>query len=99
MQLTIFFLKLEEYMLPCFSKKIFGMDCPGCGIQRSVSLILQGEFGAAFKMYPAIYTLLLLFGFLLLNNFFNIKAANKIIITLTSISVLLILTNYILKFL
>jgi hypothetical protein len=99
MQLATYILKLDEYMLPCFSKKILGVDCPGCGIQRSVALILQGEFGAAFKMYPAIYTLLLLFGFLILNNFFTIKGSNKIIITLTSITVLLILINYILKFL
>jgi hypothetical protein len=99
MLLLILFFKLEDYMLPCFSKKVFGVDCPGCGIQRSLALILNGEFVAAFKMYPAIYTLLLLFGFLLLNNFITIKGSNKIIISLTSITVLLILTNYILKFL
>lgn len=85
-------------MLPCFSKKIFGIDCPGCGIQRSVALIFQGEFVAAFQMYPAIYTLILLLGFLLVDNFYKIKFSNVVIITLTSTTVLLILTNYILKF-
>ncbi|WP_310733893.1 MULTISPECIES: DUF2752 domain-containing protein [Cellulophaga] len=85
-------------MLPCFSKKILGVDCPGCGIQRSVALILHGEFGAAFKMYPAIYTLLLLFGFLLYSSFYTVKYSNKITITLTTITVFLILINYILKF-
>ena len=99
MRLISLFLDAEKYMLPCFSKKIFGVDCPGCGIQRSVSLILHGEFVAAFKMYPAIYTLILLFGFLLLNNFYTIKFSNKIIITLTSITVFLILSNYLFKFL
>lgn len=96
--ITLIFFKIDEYMLPCFSKKIFGIDCPGCGIQRSVSLIFQGEFVAAFKMYPAIYSLLLLLGFLLIDNFYKIKFSNKIIITLTSTTVFLILTNYILKF-
>lgn len=99
MKVLTIFLHAEEYMLPCFSKKIFGLDCPGCGIQRSVALILQGEFVAAFKMYPAIYTLILLFCFLILNNFYSVKFYNKIIITLTTITVVLILTNYILKFL
>lgn len=89
---------MEDFMLPCFSKKIFGIDCPGCGIQRSISLLLEGDFVAAFKMYPAIFSLLLLFFFLLLDNFYKIKFSNKIIITLTSITVVLILTNYILKF-
>ncbi|WP_047420569.1 DUF2752 domain-containing protein [Cellulophaga sp. Hel_I_12] len=96
--ISLLFLRMDEYMLPCFSKQIFGLDCPGCGIQRSVSFILQGEFVAAFKMYPAIYSLLLLLGFLLFDNFYKIKNSNKIIITLTSITVILILTNYILKF-
>ncbi len=99
MRIISLFIDVEKYMLPCFSKKIFGVDCPGCGIQRSVSLILQGEFVAAFKMYPGIYTLILLFGFLLVNNFYTIKHSNKIIITLTISTVFLILTNYILKFL
>ena len=99
MRVLTIFLQAEEYMLPCFSKRIFGFDCPGCGIQRAVALILQGEFMAAFKMYPAIYTLILLFGFLIVDNFYSIKFSNKIIITLTTITVLLILTNYILKFL
>lgn len=99
MQLALYFLRFEEYMLPCFSKQIFGVDCPGCGIQRAISLIMHGEFIEAFKMYPAIYSLILLFAFLLADNFFTIKYASKIIITLTTITVVLILTNYISKFL
>ncbi len=86
-------------MLPCLSKKIFGVDCPGCGIQRSIALLLQGDFNGAFKMYPAIYALILLFGFLLVDHFYSIKFANKIVITLSTISVSLILANYLFKFL
>lgn len=97
MYLAILFIQLDDYMLPCFTKKFIGIDCPGCGLQRSVSLILQGEFIAAFKMYPAIYSLILLFGFLLLDNFYKTKFSNLIIISLTSLSVIFILTNYILK--
>ncbi|MEH6680897.1 MAG: DUF2752 domain-containing protein [Sediminicola sp.] len=89
---------LDDYMLPCANKKIFGVECPGCGIQRSISLLLQGDLWGAFLMYPAIYTLILLMGFLLVDNFYSIKYANSIIITLMSLTVLLIVTNYILKF-
>lgn len=42
-----------------YDKSIFGIDCMGCGTQRSLNLLLQGEFVEAFKMFPAIYTLLL----------------------------------------
>lgn len=91
-------LHIEDYMLPCFTKKLFGFDCPGCGLQRSVTFLLQGDFVAAFEMYPAIYTILPLLAFLLADAFIKIKYANKIIITLMTSSVALILINYILKF-
>ncbi len=98
MQLITLILMVEDYMLPCFNKKFLGVECPGCGMQRSVALLIQGDFIAAFKMYPAIYTILLLLGFLLLDNFYKIKYANRISIILMVTSVILILTNYILKF-
>nr|WP_297309225.1 DUF2752 domain-containing protein [uncultured Flavobacterium sp.] len=54
-------MSMEDYMLPCMHKKIFGIDCMGCGTQRALMLLLQGDFYAAFKMYPAIFTTLLFF--------------------------------------
>ncbi|WP_367180672.1 DUF2752 domain-containing protein [uncultured Psychroserpens sp.] len=87
----------EDYMLPCLNKKIFGLDCMGCGLQRSIALILNGEFIAAFYMYPAIYTLIAFFGFVILNMFKKFKHSNKIIVTLTVINLVLIIGNFILK--
>ena len=89
---------IEDFMLPCLNKKLLGIECLGCGMQRSVALIIHGDFIAAFKMYPAIYTLILLFGFVILNTYKNFKFANKVIITLVVINLLLIIGNYILKF-
>lgn len=89
---------INKYMLPCVNKKIFGVDCPGCGIQRSLSLILQGDFSGAFHMYPAIYTLILLFGFIGVNHIYKIKYANKIIVTLLIVNFILVFSNYIYKF-
>lgn len=88
---------LEDYMLPCLNKTLFGIECPGCGMQRSLSLILQGELIAAFKIYPAIYVLITLLAFLVLNYFFKFKNSNKIITVLAIISILLILINYVYK--
>ncbi|SDL92887.1 Protein of unknown function [Kriegella aquimaris] len=97
MQLATFLLAIEDYMLPCITKKLFDFDCPGCGLQRSVVLLLKGDFIGAFEMYPAIYSIVLLFSFLLINNFTTIKYANKITILLMISSVVLILGNFILK--
>lgn len=84
-------------MLPCLNKQFFGIECMGCGMQRSALLIFHGEFIAAFKMYPAIYTLLLLFGVIALNTFLNFKYANKIIIILAIINAIIIIINFIFK--
>ncbi len=96
--LATFLLHIEDYMLPCFTKKMFGIDCPGCGLQRAIVFLAKGEFVEAFKMYPAIYPILFLFGFMAINKFVNFKYANTAIAILMYTSVASILINYILKF-
>lgn len=87
----------EDYMLPCLNKQLLGFDCMGCGLQRSFAFILKGNFIDAFFMYPAIYSLIAFFGFILLNTFMDFKNSNKIIVTLAIINITLILGNFILK--
>ncbi|PKA96903.1 uncharacterized protein DUF2752 [Flavobacteriaceae bacterium MAR_2009_75] len=98
MYLTSFLLNIENYMLPCFTKKLWGFDCPGCGLQRSMLFLIKGDFGSAFEMYPAIYVLLPLLLLLVLDSFSKLKINNYIIVFLTIASVALILGNYVLKF-
>ncbi|WP_372945800.1 DUF2752 domain-containing protein [Muriicola sp.] len=97
MNLIPFLFATKDLMLPCLSKQLLGMDCPGCGIQRSLWLLFQGQFLAAFKMYPAIYPILGLFAFLLLDQFYRIKYANTISIVLMITSVVMILANFVYK--
>ncbi len=87
----------EDYMLPCLNKKLFGFDCMGCGMQRSVALILEGDFIGAFFMYPAIYTLILLFGMLIVNALKIYEISQKIILTLVIINIVIIVGNFLLK--
>jgi hypothetical protein len=87
----------EDYMIPCLNKKLFGFECLGCGLQRSVSLLFQGEFIEAFKMYPAIFTLVPLFVLIGINIFYKFKNANKIINVLAIASVSIIIVSYIIK--
>lgn len=95
---TTFILAIENFMLPCFTKQLWGFDCPGCGMQRAIIFLLKGDFGAAFEMYPAIYPILLLFIFLILDKLLSIKYASKITNVLIVGTVGFILLNYILKF-
>lgn len=87
----------EDYMLPCLNKKLFGFECMGCGFQRSINLLLHGDFVGAFYMYPAVYTLLPLFLLIGLNFLFKFKNSNKIINILAIASVFLIITSFIIK--
>ncbi|OAD42542.1 DUF2752 domain-containing protein [Polaribacter atrinae] len=91
------FLSTNDYLLPCLNKSLFGVDCLGCGIQRAFILLIKGDFIAAFKMYPAIYTLLLFGLFLLITYKLRFKNKQKIMISFTTINVLVIVISYCIK--
>ncbi|QXP67415.1 DUF2752 domain-containing protein [Polaribacter sp. AHE13PA] len=91
------FLITNDYLLPCLNKSLFGIDCPGCGIQRAFMLLIKGDFVAAFKMYPAIYTLLLFVLFILITFKSRFKNKQKIIISFATINVLVIVISYCIK--
>ncbi|GAA4883134.1 DUF2752 domain-containing protein [Flaviramulus aquimarinus] len=88
---------MDDYMLPCINKKLFGVECMGCGLQRSIALIFQGEFVDAFYMYPAIYNLIVLFLYIGINIFFKFKNSNKVISILAILSVSTIVISYMIK--
>jgi len=88
---------IEDYMLPCLNKKYLGFECMGCGLQRSAALILKGQFVDAFIMYPAIYSIIALFGFIIINSFKNYKSGTKIITILAVANVAIIIGSFLLK--
>jgi len=84
-------------MLPCFSKSLFGIDCPGCGAQRSLLLLLNGEYIHAFKMFPAIYTTLFFFFFLGLHLIDRTRNYSKIVIAFAIGNAVIMIVSYIYK--
>lgn len=84
----------EDFMLPCLSKQLFDFECFGCGLQRSVYLLFRGEFITAFKMYPAIYPLIVLSFFIGTSMFFKFKQSTKIINTLAIVTLTTIVISY-----
>ncbi|MFC7772620.1 DUF2752 domain-containing protein [Flavobacterium sp. GCM10027622] len=87
----------EQYMIPCLNKTLFGVECFGCGTQRSLYLLFQGKFVEAFYMYPPIYTLLLFFMAIGFHFFDKSRNYNKIIIVLAIINAIIMVTSYIYK--
>ena len=53
---------LEHHLLPCPYKRLTGMDCPGCGMQRAFVALLQGHFKESFILYPALLPVLFTLG-------------------------------------
>lgn len=91
------FLMDDGWMLPCMTKQMIGMDCPGCGIQRSISLLLHGNVIESFLMYPALIPIIFLLGFLIFDMFVTTKYGEQVKLWATIIAIGTILTSYIIK--
>ena len=50
----------NRFLLPCPFKHLTGIDCPGCGFQRSVLALLKGNWMESWHYYPATVPILLL---------------------------------------
>jgi hypothetical protein len=87
----------EQYMLPCLNKQLLNIECMGCGFQRSLYALIQGDLLVAFNLYPAIYPLLFLFAAVGINLFHRFKNSGRIINVLAVVSVATIVLNFIIK--
>lgn len=92
-----FLLWLKEHLLTCPIKQHTGMDCPGCGIQRSVLALFEGNVLHSFKLYPATIPLIALLIFTFVHLKFDIKHGALIIKILYIGVSLIILIHYIYK--
>jgi hypothetical protein len=93
----LIFASMEKYMLPCMNKWLFGLECPGCGTQRALMLLLRGEFTAAFTMFPAIYTTIMLFVLLGLHLFDKSRNYQRIVIVTAILNAVIMIFSYIYK--
>jgi hypothetical protein len=90
---------LEKRQLPCFYKSMFGMECPGCGMQRAFVALLRGDLIASLKLYPALIPTMAMLVLLVVHIFYHLKNGAKILVSLFVFNVVIILISYIFKFL
>jgi hypothetical protein len=88
---------LEKLMLPCIFKTIFNRDCPGCGLQRSLFLLLRGRLNESIEMYWATLPILAMFLFCYLHLKFRFRWGNTILIILYCFTGILIFCQYFYK--
>ncbi len=84
-------------MLDCHWKSTLGIECPGCGFQRSVDLLIHGDFLGSIQLFPATIPLIATLIFAILHLQFKFRKGAKIIIVLFSLTALLILINFCVK--
>jgi hypothetical protein len=68
----VFISWLQNHLIPCPLKYITGIDCPGCGFQRSVLALMQGNWHKSFTLYPAAIPLILFFAYGLADKYFKL---------------------------
>jgi len=86
-------------MIPCPSKLMLGISCPGCGLQRSILAMLEGDWEKSFQLYPALFPLMLTYSIVGLNFFIRIKGIARILLFLYILDTTLIFGPFILRFL
>jgi len=52
---------LQNHLITCPFKALTGSDCPGCGFQRSLIALIQGDLSKSWSLYPPTIPLLFLF--------------------------------------
>tara|TARA_B100000508_G_C11465832_1_gene282440 strand:- start:20419 stop:20691 length:273 start_codon:yes stop_codon:yes gene_type:complete len=50
---------MEEHLLTCSFKSQFGVECLGCGTQRSVLALLRGDIVESFLLNPGVLLMIL----------------------------------------
>ena len=88
---------LEGHAMPCVYKKYFGMDCPGCGMQRAIIELLRGNVIQSLYDYPACIPLMLMVLFLGLHILFHYRNGARIVQWMFILNACIIFFNYIYK--
>jgi hypothetical protein len=70
---------MERNMLTCPSKRWFHVECPGCGMQRSIIALFRGDIPASLRLYPATIPLLLLVGYVALHVKYDFRNGATVI--------------------
>lgn len=84
-------------MVECHFKSTFGIECFGCGAQRSIILLIEGNIIESLKLFPALLPLLFLIVYTILHLIFKFKVGARVIVFAFSLTSILMLANFIVK--
>jgi len=90
---------LENNLTPCFFKSHFGIDCPGCGMQRAFIALLKGNLFESLHHHPALIPFIFTVIVVLIQLKLKHPKGGLLVLWLFIITSLITVINYTLKFL
>lgn len=88
---------LEQHQMACAYKKYLGIECPGCGMQRSFIELLKGNIIDSIILYPALLPTIFMFIYLMIFLKFRMKNGAVILRNLFIADAIIIIGYYIFK--
>jgi len=88
---------IEQHLLPCPSKYFLGVECPGCGMQRSILELFRGHFLDSLKAYPGLIPVALTLVILALHIRYKFENGARMVQYSFMISAGVIVISYVLK--
>jgi hypothetical protein len=81
-------------MLECHFKSHFGVECPGCGFQRSFLALIQGDFAESIALFPATIPLVMTFVYTGLHLAFRFRHGARNIVWLFSTTAIVMAVSF-----
>lgn len=88
---------LEAHQISCLFKETFGTDCPGCGLQRALLLLVKGELWASVCIWPGVIPLLIFLLLILVRICGVKKISDGMLKKVGFVCLIIILISYLLK--
>ncbi|KPL14554.1 MAG: hypothetical protein AMS23_09760 [Bacteroides sp. SM1_62] len=88
---------LESHQGTCSFREHAGIDCPGCGLQRSILALLKGDLVESILQFPALLPLMAMFIFLGLHLVFKLKNGALVLKLFYITNISIIVLHYIYK--
>jgi len=85
---------LEQHQAPCSWKEHFGVECPGCGMQRAFIELLKGNLWDSLCLYPALIPLMVLLIYTFLHLLINFRKGALVIKILFIFTVFLMFIHF-----
>jgi hypothetical protein len=87
----------DNFFLPCPLKYLTGIDCPGCGFQRSVAALTHGNLKESLNFYPPAIPLMITLAIVLIAKLRNRNLSDNSIKVLYLVTGSIVLINYLFK--